>query len=239
MNKFILVLRPNSFISIMAFTVSVTGHKTILSTNYSPPLELNTEYECALIYFSTFNSIPNIDERNNKFYYDENEVLEIPEGSYELQDVVDFLQNNVKNCILKLSANNNTLKVKLFSSKDIHFEKENSCANFFGFGRETLKANISHESCFPVCILATTIVRVECDIVSGSYVNGEPKHIIYEFVPNVPPGYRIVEIPRNLIYFPVNQQTISEINIKIVDGDNSLINLRGEEIQLYLHLRKK
>lgn len=67
----------------MAFTMSVTGQKSMLSTPYSPLLELDTGYECVLLYFSTFNSIPNIDAKNNKFYYDDFEVLEIPEGSHQ------------------------------------------------------------------------------------------------------------------------------------------------------------
>lgn len=223
----------------MAFTLSVTGHDSVLTTNYSPPLELNGEYECALLYFSTFNSIPNVDGNNNKFYYGDNEMIEIPVGSYELEDIHDFLCLNVKNCTFKLIPNNNTLKAKLYCSEDIHFEKEKSFGDLLGFGRETLKANILHESRFPVSILPTTIVRVECDIISGSFVNGKPRHIIYEFVPNVPPGYRIVEIPENLIYFPVNQNSISEINIKVLDSKDNPVNLRGEEIQLYLHLKKK
>lgn len=223
----------------MSFTVSITGYSSSLLTYYSPALELDGEYECALLYFSTFNSIPNIDSRNNVFYYGDNEALEIPEGSYELQDIYDYLKNNVKSCTLKLSANNNTLKTKLYSSKDIHFEKDNSFGNLFGFGKELLKANNLHESRFPVSIIATTIMRIECDIISGSFVNGAPSHIIYEFVPNVPPGYRIIEIPKNLIYFPVNQNSISEINIRLLDAKNSSVNLRGEEIQLYLHIRKK
>lgn len=223
----------------MAFSLSITGNNAVLTTNYSPPLELDGDYECALLYFSTFNSIPNIDLKNNKFYYGDTGVLEIPEGSYELEDISDFLRTNVTNCTLKLSSNNNTLTAKLLCSEDIHFEKENSFGNLFGFGKEILKANILHESRFPVSILPTTIVRIECDIVSGSFVNGEPRHIIYEFAPNLPPGYRIVEIPKNLIYFPVNQNSICEINIRLLDANNNLVNLRGEEVQLYLHLSKK
>lgn len=111
---------------------------------------------------------------------------------YQRVRISDFLKSNVKNCSLKLSSNNNTLKVTLQCSKDIHFERENSCSSLFGFGKETLKANIINESRFPVNILSTTIVRVECGIVSGSFVNGLPRHIIYEFVSTVPPGYRIV-----------------------------------------------
>lgn len=96
-----------------------------------------------------------------------------------------------------------------------------------------------HESQFPVNILSTTVVRIECDIVSGSYINGKSSHIIYEFAPNVPPGYRIIEIPKNAIYFPVNQDIVNCINIRILDINDNLVNLRGEEIQLYFHLKRK
>lgn len=223
----------------MSFTLSITGCESALSTHYSPALQLDGEYECGLVYFSTFNSIPNIDKNNNKFHYGENEVIEIPEGSYELEDINDFLKNNINDCTFKIICNNNTLKTKIFCSKDIHFEKNSSISSILGFGNEMLKANILHESQYPVSILPTTIVRVECDIVSGSYINEKPSHIIYEFAPNVPPGYRIIEVPKNLIYFPVNQTSVSEINIRILDNNNKLVNLRHEELQLYLHIRRK
>lgn len=223
----------------MSFTLSITGSTSTLTTNYSPPLQLDGEYECGLLYFSTFNSIPNIDSRNNQFCYGENEIVEIPEGSYELQDISDYLKEKVTNCTLKLTCNNNTLKTSIICSKDIHFEKSNSIGKMLGFESKIFKANIMNLSRSPINILSTTIIRIECDIISGSFVNGEPSHIIHEFVPNVPPGYRIIEVPRNVIYFPVNQNNISSINVRIFDANNQLINLRGEEIQFYLHLKKK
>lgn len=223
----------------MSFTLSITGNTSNLTTNYTPTLQLDGEYECGLLYLSTFNSIPNIDSKNNKFYFGDSGVVEIPEGSYELQDINDYINNAMKDCELKLTSNNNTLKTNLQCSQDVHFNKSNTLQNMLGFGNETLKARILHESRFPINILSTTVVRIECDIISGSFINGKPSHIIYEFAPNVPPGYRIIEIPKNIIYFPVNHNNISSINIKILDIKNNLINFRGEEIQLYLHLRKK
>lgn len=233
------MLNKNFIINKMSFTLSITGSSSTLVTNQSPALQLDGEYECGLLYLSTFNSIPNIDNRNNKFYYGENDVIEIPEGSYELQDLNDYLQSRVQGCSLKLSCNNNTLKTTILCSKNIYFNKKNSIGKILGFGNETVQANILRESLFPIAILSTTIVRVECDIVSGSFVNGKPSHIIHEFVPNVPPGYRIIEIPRNIIYFPVTQNSLSSLKISILDINNNLVNLRGEEIQIYLHLRKK
>lgn len=223
----------------MSFTLSVTGNNSLLTTNYSPTLELEGEYECALLYLSTFNSIPNIDAKNNIFYYGEHDVVEIPEGAYELQDLNDYIKEQMKNTTFNLFCNNNTLKTYLFSTKDIHFGKERGLGSLLGFGDKTLEANKLHESQHPVNILSTTVVRIECDIVSGSYINGKSSHIIHEFAPNVPPGYRLIEIPKNVIYFPVNQNNITSINIRILDIKNNLINLRGEEVQLYLHLRRK
>lgn len=211
----------------------------MLTTYYPNTLQLDGEYECALLHFSTFNSIPNIDKSNNKFYYGFNEVIEIPEGTYELQDISDYLKSEIKDATIKLRCNNNTLKTTIFCTKDINFIKEDSFRRLLGFNKQILKANKWHVSQYPVNILPTTVVRIECDIVSGSYVNGEPSHIIHEFALNVPPGYRIIEIPKNAIYFPINQKNISCIHIRLIDINNRLINLRGEEVQVYLHLRRK
>lgn len=223
----------------MSFTLSITGNSSTLITNHSPALQLDGEYECGLLYISTFNSIPNIDHRNNKFYYGNNEVIEIPEGSYELLDIEEYLKDHIQGCKFSLTCNNNTLKTSILCSKNVYFDKESSVGRLLGFGTQSVQANILTESPYPVSILSTTIVRIECDIVSGSFVNGKPSHIIHEFVPNVPPGYRIIETPRNVIYFPVTQNSLSSISVRILDVDNNLVNLRGEEIQIYLHLRKK
>lgn len=222
----------------MSFTLSITGKSSLITTNYSPTLELDSDYECALLHLSTFNSIPNITKSNNKFHYGNNEVVEIPEGAYELQDIYDLIKQKVKDCILKLYCNNNTLKASIFCSKDIHFDKQDSIGELLGFGKLFLKSNIIHDSQLPVNILSTTVVRVECDFVSGSYINGKPSHIIHEFAPTVPPGYRIIEIPKIPIYFPVNRNTINSITIRILDINNNLVDLRGEEVNLYLHLKR-
>lgn len=226
-------------ISIMSFTVSVSGYNSCLATSYSPALQLDGQYECGLLYIATFNSIPNVDHRNNNFYYGNGDHIQIPTGSYELQDICDYLKQNVKDCTFNLTCNNNTLQTSILCSKDILFSPENSIGSTLGFGKGTIKANILSHSQYPVNILSTSVLRVECDIVCGSFVNGKSSHIIHEFVPNVPPGYRIIEVPKNVIYFPVNQHTISSISIRILDVNNNLVNLRGEEILLYLHIKKK
>jgi len=43
--------------------------------------------------------------------------------------------------------------------------------------------------------------------------------------------------PHNLIYLPVNTIEISTLSIHITDQNGELINLRGENYSIRLHLR--
>lgn len=50
-------------------------------------------YELDLTNFETYNTIPNINSTNNKFYFDDNgEVIEIPFGSYEVSAISAHLR---------------------------------------------------------------------------------------------------------------------------------------------------
>lgn len=223
----------------MSVTLTITGNKSMLHTNYFPPLNVGDSYECGLLYFSSFNSIANINESNNVFYYGdgENKVI-IPVGAYELDDISEYLKRNLNDCEIKIKTNNNTLKCAIYCSKTINFQEQNSIGQLLGFPKVKLEANKWHLSPNNVDILPLAAIRVECDLVQGSYTNGLLSHIIHEFVPNVPPGYRIIEVPANVIYFPVNKKYISSVTIRILDIDNNYIDFRGENIQLCLHLRK-
>lgn len=61
---------------------------------------------------------------------------------------------------------------------------------------------------------------------------------LHEFFPNVDKGYKIVEVPKNIIYMPVSIQSISNFTVRIVDQDDKLINFRGEIITLRVHIKK-
>lgn len=222
----------------MSVTITITGHDSVLESYFHPTLHLNKEYECGLLYFSATNSVSNINSTNNMFYYgDENKQLQVPAGCYDLYDIQDYLSRNLTDCKIELKPNYNTLKCSLFCSKTIHFEKENSIGQLLGFSNTALEANKWHESKSVVNILPLTVIRIECDLIQGSYINGLPSHVIHEFVPRVPPGHQYIEVPNNIIYFPINKSDISSVTVQIVDEYNNLIDFRKEQIQLRLHLR--
>ena len=240
----------------MSQTFTLKGRSNCLSVDINPPIQLNPKYNysLALISLTTWNSIPNIEPGRNKFYFTFDGVLqeiEIPTGSYELSDLEIFLQKQIAyksntegrrryelNELLSLKPNNNTLKCEIKSIYDIDFSPSGSISSLLGFSKTHLAANKLHESDRPVDIIQVTTIRLECNIISGTYYVNNPSHTLYEFTPTVDPGYSIIIEPRNLIYLPVNRTTIDNITINLLDQDSRPVNFRGEEIVVRLELKK-
>ena len=74
-------------------------------------------------------------------------------------------------------------------------------------------------------------------IASGSFLNGRPVHTVHEFFPNAPAGYKIVETPSPVIYIPATVSTVDRITVSVVDQAGRLVDFRGEELTIRLHLR--
>ncbi len=224
----------------------LSGKGPVIKCDFFPPIELNNKekWELGLIDFVTYNSIPNIEEGiNNVMYFDNNKKIELPTGSYEISDIStyikDYLRNENININIIIKANNNTLKSEIFSNVEIDFEKDDSLATILGFKKIKLQPNILHRSTLPISIVRVESVRLVCNLITSSYDNGIESHIIHEFYPTVPPGYKIVEAPTNVIYLPINTSTIHNITVRLEDQEGRLINFRDEIITLRLHLRKQ
>jgi hypothetical protein len=82
------------------------------------------------------------------------------------------------------------------------------------------------------------IIRLECDIIGGTYLNGDEEHILHEFSIRVSPGYKIIEVPRNVIYLPVTVNEIGSVTVKLIDQNGHKINFKTEEeISIRIHLK--
>lgn len=270
-----------------SITLTLTGNESVLKAEYFPPIELGDgAYVCGLIDFQTFNSIPNIDERNNQFHYidtkdiplplsafkydssgskisditfdnaelsnidlklTQSEINQlngikciiIPTGSYEVEHIDNFLKTSLGSDVeFTLKINNNTLRSEIKCSRTIDFAKTNSIGSLLGFSERILDANVLHISDKPINILKVNAVNIECNITTGAYINNKQVHTIHQFFPKVAAGYKIVEVPKNVIYLPVIVKSIHALNIRIVDQDGHLVNFRGETITLRIHIKK-
>lgn len=243
-------------------TLTLNGNSSLLSADYFPPIELgNTEYECGLVNLCTWHSIPNIDETNNVICIDNSnnnnnkgeegyEFLSfidtkiphftwIPYGAYEIEDLAEYLKNQLKSHGINfdLKVNKSTMKCQLFCDHAVDFSKSKSLGKLLGFGEHYLVANKPHISYELPEISKLNVIRVECDITKGAYFNNQQVHTIHEFPVKVDPGYKIIETPKNIIYFPVSVKSIHHINISLIDQNNNPINFQGEPITVRVHLK--
>ena len=224
-----------------SLTLTLSGTSSILEAQYFPPIELSPHknYVLGLVELLTFNSIPNIDNSNNKFYIGKH-TISLPIGSYEIEEIDKYLQKKLihENITISLKSNNNTLRSVIKSNQPINFIPQDSVGRLLGFTPRILEPNTSHNSDLPVTILKVNALRVECNITAGAYINGQRVHTIHEFFPAVPPGYKIIEVPSHVIYLPITVNCIDHLQIRIVDQDGDLVNFRGEVITIRLHLKQ-
>lgn len=218
----------------------LNGKGSVLSCDVFPPYELSDgEYVIGLVDLSTFNSIPNIEHgKNDKFYYGD-QTITFEEGSYEIEHIENYIKARLlSGTKLSLKANNNTLKSEIECSENIHFDRKYTIGPMLGFSAVSLSPNTKHISDLPVDIIKVNTIRVECNIVRGTFDNGREGHVIHEFYPLVPPGYKIVEIPNTIVYLPVNVRRIHNITVILRDQNGDPINLRNETVSLRLHVKK-
>ena len=239
-----------------SFSVVVSDNKTRFKTWFKPPIPLDKrkDNEIALINLEMYYSFQNIDGSNNCFTCSPNLDplwfgIIIPEGSYHVEDINEFIQRKMRkngHCDkandkdhIEISANTNTLTSEMFlkSNYEVDFRKGKCINSLQGFD-SNLYISGFHESENMVNILAINSILVNIDIISGSYVNGFTQPTIYSFFPDVSPGYKIIENPHNLLYLPITSDTIHSISIWLTDQNGNEQNLRGENLSMRFHLRE-
>jgi hypothetical protein len=236
--------------------IVVSGTTSQIRTAFNAPIQLdkNKRYEMALVNLETYYSFPNITAENNQFKYSPDDgvswfTIFIPEGSYEVKDLNESIQDQMKQknhydnvndkYYISITPNASTLRciLTLENKYRVDFTHPNSLSSVLGFNNK-IYSDGYNASENVVNIITINSIFANTDIVGGSYVNGLSKPTIYSFFPNVSPGYKIVENPRNLVYLPLLMDTISSIETSLTDQNGKLLNLRGENLTIRFHIRE-
>lgn len=226
----------------MSEYILLNERSSVLERVFSPPIALDPKkkHSIGLEYFAAYNSIPNIDHTNQIFRYgkDKSEII-IPKGSYEIDALEAFLKDKVGGEHITLKANNNTLKCMLKSSFEIDFDHAGSIGRMLGFARKVYAPNVLYESELPVNISDVNMIRVECNIATGSYVNDTIAHTIFAFSPNVPPGFKMVLSPGTIMYNRINTTSIDRLRISLVDQDGRPVDFGQETVTVCLRIKSE
>jgi len=225
------------------YTITLNGNSSELSCDIFPPLEVDETTQLCLLSLQTNNSIPNIEPGCNtigfRSFLGVYEHITIPTGSYELSELETVINQLISNAEteFKLKANSKTLKCTLSCSYDIDFTIANNISKLLGFENKIYSAG-EHESDKIVNIMKVNCIKIECNLISGSFNDGKPSQTIHEFFPAVPSGYKIIEVPRHPVFYSLNSTTISKVDIVLKDQNDSLINLREQPITVRLQIKR-
>lgn len=91
--------------------IYLSGDSSVLSAQFYPPIKFedDADYVIGLVKFKAYNSITDVDFQNNRFYFDNGDkILEIPEGSYEVEDINTHINYYLSQN--SIDTNKNTLK---------------------------------------------------------------------------------------------------------------------------------
>lgn len=232
----------------MSYTFILTGKSSSLSSDINPTiyLEDDAEYEIGLLNFDSYYSIPNVDAKRNTFLWwttdGSQHTAVIADGAYEIATLFEEIRKTIlrvdTKAVITFDLNHNTSKVILETNRKISFDVKNSIGSVLGFRNKIVEPNTETLADSPVQILKVNAICIDCNIAAGSFLNGNPVHIIHSFFPTVSPGYKIVEAPETTIYYPVTVKALSNITVQILDQDGELINFRDEIRTVRLHLRR-
>lgn len=242
-----------------SFTVAFSGHTSTLYADFFPEIILDaySKYSCGLLDFTSYNSIPNISDKkqNNTFQFKKKKskssndgvvdgTITFPTGAYEIEDILKYLKQQLAShkVNLEFAISVATSRVQIIFDVDVEWIS-GLVLNIIGFKQQQqthiFKAKTSYWSNDIVKITDIDIIRIECDIVSGSYINGKECHTIHQFSHcKTAPGFKFIEIPQHIIYLPMEKKQLRNIQIRVVDQNNNLIDFRGEQISCRIHIKK-
>ncbi|KAL4118952.1 hypothetical protein QTP88_011830 [Uroleucon formosanum] len=140
--------------------------------------------------------------------------------------------------MFELKANSRTLKCMISCSHDVDLGVENSIAKLLSFRNVLYTTDATNESENIVNIMKINCIKVECNLITGSFCDRAPSQIIHQLYPTVPAGFKIVEVPRHPVFYGLNATSIIKVNIVLKDQNDCLINLcvyiaSSEEVQTY------
>ena len=85
---------------------------------------------------------------------------------------------------------------------------------------------------------STNKIHSKCDCIDGSVVNGLRKPILYSFVLDKKPGYKVFSEPETIHYKKINKSVLNTIIFYLEDDNGEEVNFNGETLTFTLQIIK-
>ena len=82
--------------------------------------------------------------------------------------------------------------------------------------------------------LSKVKIYFKWDVIDGSVLNGVKQSIIYSFVLDEPPGYKVFCEPETIYYKKIDKSVLITITFYLKDDNNEEVNFNGETLTFTL-----
>ena len=79
---------------------------------------------------------------------------------------------------------------------------------------------------------------MNCNVIDGSVVNGLRQPILYSFVLDKKPGYKVFSEPETIHYKKLNKSVLDTITFYLEDDFNGEVDFNGETLTFTLQMIK-
>ena len=198
--------------------------------------------------FNTYNSIFNVNSKNNKIVYyngtDWKEII-LPYGAYEIEQINDevirqlSLELEFEESPIIIEANTATLHsiIHLDDGYKIDFTNSNTLRDLLGFESKIISSGFNYSK-KKVNIIDIHRIHLCCNCIVGSLKNGLPSNILFTIILNEVPGAKIVREPNLILYKHIYKEKIDIIEFWFEDNNGNRVEMHGELVEFTLHMKK-
>ena len=184
-----------------------------------------------------------LDEYNSSFI-----TCELDPGIYTFKDISEALFNILQSdcpgdCnVIVIEYDDINMKTKLVVQSGIiaiRFDEKSFFSTILGFtpGWDYKHYN-KYISQKIVNLSNTNKIHLKCDVIDGSVVNGLRQSILYSFVLDKKPGYKVFSEPETIHYKKINKSVLDTITIYLEDDNNKEVDFNGETLTFTLQMIK-
>mgnify|MGYP000467609190 CR=1 FL=1 len=238
-------------------TIQINLKSSSGRTSFVQPIELKKElsYKVAVTQFSVFNMPQLVNSSNNQLRYSKDagvtwKNVSIPPGAYQYTELNtsiegllttngDWIENAI---VIGVNEPLGKFTITLATNYRIDFSISNSIGIILGFNSKIISASSNLADNLGNLEGGVNTINILSDISEGGYITNNSgllvKSGIIFTIPflSVGLGQKIVEIPSKPIYYMINQSTIRNIFLSIVDDKGKTINFGEQVISINLHI---
>ena len=184
-----------------------------------------------------------LDEYNSSFI-----TYELDKGIYNFKDISEALFNILQSeypghsNVIDIEFDDITMKTKLvvrFGIIAIRFDEKSFFSTVLGFtpGWDYKHYN-KYTSQNIVNLGSTKKIHLKCECIDSSVVNGLKQPILYSFVLDKLPEYKVFSEPETIHYKKINKSVLNTITFYLENDNNELTDFNGETFTFTLQIIK-